>query len=173
MCEKFNDNVSVTIGARGAPGFVQGMEGEVLSWRQGSCFHWEFGCSWGCWPWRPWFSRAVKALGVDARAMDTWAIRIERPVSSLAFRERGTRNQLWKVHHEPACAGLTWDYSSTPPIVNPAGPYCSPYESILESGKTPGAVLGMEDFVGQTEVESAWPEGYGRMTATDARSLRK
>ncbi|MBX9680757.1 MAG: hypothetical protein K2X38_18530 [Gemmataceae bacterium] len=40
-------------------------------------------------------------------------------------------------------------------------------------GKTPDAVLGKGDFVGQVEIQSAWPEGYGRMTAVDARKLRK
>ena len=35
------------------------------------------------------------------------------------------------------------------------------------------AVLGDEDFVGQAEVESAWPEGYDRMTAVDAGSVKK
>ena len=35
------------------------------------------------------------------------------------------------------------------------------------------AVLGDAEFVGQAEVESRWPEGYGSMTVLDARKLRK
>lgn len=35
------------------------------------------------------------------------------------------------------------------------------------------AVLGDDDFVGQVEVESQWPEGYGRMTALDAGKVKK
>ncbi len=35
------------------------------------------------------------------------------------------------------------------------------------------AVMGEEDFVGQAEVESAWPEGYDRMTAVEAGSAGK
>jgi len=35
------------------------------------------------------------------------------------------------------------------------------------------AVPGEDDFVGQAEVESAWPEGYDRMTAVDAGAVRK
>lgn len=34
------------------------------------------------------------------------------------------------------------------------------------------AVLGEDDFVGQAEVESAWPEGYDRMTAVDAVAVK-
>jgi hypothetical protein len=33
--------------------------------------------------------------------------------------------------------------------------------------------LGEGDFVGQAEVESRWPEGYGSMTVLDARRLRR
>jgi hypothetical protein len=40
-------------------------------------------------------------------------------------------------------------------------------------GQEPGAVLGKEDFVGQAQIESAWPSGYGRMTVLDSQSLRK
>ncbi|MBY0230339.1 MAG: hypothetical protein K2W96_13730, partial [Gemmataceae bacterium] len=32
---------------------------------------------------------------------------------------------------------------------------------------------GEEEFVGQVEAKSAWPEGYGRMTAVDAARMRK
>ena len=35
------------------------------------------------------------------------------------------------------------------------------------------AVLDVEDFVGQAEVESGWPEGYGRMTSLDAGKVKK
>jgi hypothetical protein len=35
------------------------------------------------------------------------------------------------------------------------------------------AVLGADDYVGQAEVESGWPEGYGQMTAVDAAKVRK
>jgi hypothetical protein len=35
------------------------------------------------------------------------------------------------------------------------------------------AVLGEDDFVGQVELESTWPEGYGQMTAVDAGKVRK
>jgi hypothetical protein len=35
------------------------------------------------------------------------------------------------------------------------------------------AVLGPEDFVGQGEVESGWPEGYGPMTVLEAGRVRK
>ena len=35
------------------------------------------------------------------------------------------------------------------------------------------AELGNADFVGQAEVESRWPEGYGRMTALDARKVKR
>jgi hypothetical protein len=40
-------------------------------------------------------------------------------------------------------------------------------------GKVPNAELGKEDFVGQTEIQSAWPAGYGQMTVVDARLLGK
>jgi hypothetical protein len=35
------------------------------------------------------------------------------------------------------------------------------------------AVLGNDDFVGQAEVESQWPEGYGQMTTVDAGKVKK
>ncbi len=35
------------------------------------------------------------------------------------------------------------------------------------------AVLGASDYAGQAEVQSAWPEGYGRMTVLDAGRVRK
>jgi hypothetical protein len=35
------------------------------------------------------------------------------------------------------------------------------------------AVLGPDDYVGQAEVESSWPEGYGKMTEVDAAKVRK
>ncbi len=35
------------------------------------------------------------------------------------------------------------------------------------------AVLCPNDYVGQTEVESSWPEGYGKMTEVDAAKVRK
>jgi hypothetical protein len=35
------------------------------------------------------------------------------------------------------------------------------------------AVLGEEALVGQVEVESAWPEGYGRMTSLEAEKVKK
>jgi mono/diheme cytochrome c family protein len=35
------------------------------------------------------------------------------------------------------------------------------------------ATLGTADYVGQAEVESAWPEGYGKMTVLDAGKVRK
>lgn len=35
------------------------------------------------------------------------------------------------------------------------------------------AVLGPEDLVGAVEVESAWPEGYGRMTAVEAGKVKR
>jgi hypothetical protein len=37
----------------------------------------------------------------------------------------------------------------------------------------PKAVLGPDDYVGQVEIESAWPEGYGKMTEVDAAKVRK
>ncbi len=35
------------------------------------------------------------------------------------------------------------------------------------------ALLGQNDYVGQAEVESSWPEGYGKMTEVDAANVRK
>jgi hypothetical protein len=35
------------------------------------------------------------------------------------------------------------------------------------------AAVGENDYVGQAEIESNWPEGYGRMTVVDASNLRK
>jgi hypothetical protein len=35
------------------------------------------------------------------------------------------------------------------------------------------AVLGPDDYAGQAEVESSWPEGYGKMTEVDAGKIRK
>jgi hypothetical protein len=35
------------------------------------------------------------------------------------------------------------------------------------------ATLGEADFVGQAEVESGWPEGYGKMTVLEASRVRK
>jgi hypothetical protein len=35
------------------------------------------------------------------------------------------------------------------------------------------AKLGADDYVGRAEVESSWPEGYGRMTEIDAGKVRK
>jgi hypothetical protein len=35
------------------------------------------------------------------------------------------------------------------------------------------AVLGPDDYAGQVEVESSWPEGYGKMTEVDAAKVRK
>ena len=35
------------------------------------------------------------------------------------------------------------------------------------------AKLGPDDYVGQAEVESGWPEGYGKMTEVDAGKVRK
>jgi hypothetical protein len=35
------------------------------------------------------------------------------------------------------------------------------------------ALLGDAEFVGQAEIESRWPEGYGNMTVLDARKLRR
>jgi hypothetical protein len=35
------------------------------------------------------------------------------------------------------------------------------------------AALGKDDFAGQVEVRSAWPEGYGKMTVVDAAKVRK
>jgi hypothetical protein len=35
------------------------------------------------------------------------------------------------------------------------------------------AMLGDDDYAGQVEVESAWPEGFGRMTTVDAAKVRK
>ncbi len=35
------------------------------------------------------------------------------------------------------------------------------------------AVLGDEDYAGQVEIESAWPEGYGQMTPVDGGKVRK
>jgi hypothetical protein len=35
------------------------------------------------------------------------------------------------------------------------------------------ADLGEDDYAGQVEVESGWPEGYGQMTAVDAAKVRK
>jgi hypothetical protein len=35
------------------------------------------------------------------------------------------------------------------------------------------AVLGPDDYVGNAEVESSWPEGYGKMTEVDADKIRK
>jgi hypothetical protein len=35
------------------------------------------------------------------------------------------------------------------------------------------AVLGPDDYAGQTELESSWPEGYGKMTEVDAAKVRK
>jgi hypothetical protein len=40
-------------------------------------------------------------------------------------------------------------------------------------GKDWAAGLGADDFAGQAEVTSAWPEGYGRMTAVDAAKVKK
>jgi hypothetical protein len=33
--------------------------------------------------------------------------------------------------------------------------------------------MGDEDFVGQAEIESSWPTGYGRMTNVDAGTVRR
>jgi hypothetical protein len=38
--------------------------------------------------------------------------------------------------------------------------------------KAPIGILGPKDFVGQCEVISAWPDGYGRMTVVDAAAFR-
>ena len=35
------------------------------------------------------------------------------------------------------------------------------------------AVLGSDDYVGRIQVESSWPEGYGKMTEVDASKVRK
>ncbi len=35
------------------------------------------------------------------------------------------------------------------------------------------AQLGPDDYVGQAEVQSGWPEGYGKMTEIDAANVRK
>jgi hypothetical protein len=35
------------------------------------------------------------------------------------------------------------------------------------------AALGPDEYVGQAEVESAWPEGYGKMTELDAGKVRR
>ncbi len=40
-------------------------------------------------------------------------------------------------------------------------------------GKDWRAELGPEEFAGQVEVESRWPEGYGKMTVVDAARVRK
>jgi hypothetical protein len=40
-------------------------------------------------------------------------------------------------------------------------------------GKDWRAVLDEGDYVGQLEVESGWPEGYGQMTALDAAKIRQ
>ena len=34
------------------------------------------------------------------------------------------------------------------------------------------AVLGPDDYAGQVEAESSWPEGYGKMTEVDAGKIR-
>ena len=38
--------------------------------------------------------------------------------------------------------------------------------------KNPTAVLGVEDFVGETVIDSRWPNGYGSMTVVDFRVLK-
>lgn len=52
----------------------------------------------------------------------------------------------------------------------PAGKYL--VKVLVDTTKESGTVLTDRHIVGQTEVNSAWPEGYGRMTAVDARRVK-
>lgn len=65
-------------------------------------------------------------------------------------------------------------WKSDPPAL-PRGKYLVKVYVDLLGGteKTPGGALGPGDFVGEAEVESAWPTGYGRMTVVDGGAVRK
>ncbi len=97
----------------------------------------------------------------------------------IAIADRGVwgKGKLWQ-HNLALLAPRNSEYakqwSQAPASLLPGRYLLKVHVDVKERLKSEwDSTLGKAEFVGQTEIESKWPNGYGRMTAIDASQLRR
>jgi len=118
-----------------------------------------------------------RILQVDVHAWSTKEEGWEASPIATSDRGIGSKGRLWQhnltlLAAKGSARAQAWKANKA---ALPRGKYLVKVYVDLRGrlGKTPGAFLGNEDFVGEAEVESAWTVGYGQMTVLDAGKLRK
>jgi hypothetical protein len=120
---------------------------------------------------------ADKLLRVDLYAWDR--MKNDWQASPIATSDRGVwgEGKLWQHNlalMAPRGSELAKAWQGGKPAV-PRGKYLLKVYVDMKGRLADDwkATLGPDDFVGQAEVESAWPEGYSKMTEVDAGRVRK
>jgi hypothetical protein len=117
-----------------------------------------------------------KLLQVDLHAWDAKANAWEKDPIATSDRMVFGKGKLWQHTLTLLAApgserAKSWARrASLPPGKYLAKVYVDSGEKAKKDWK---AKLGAEDFAGQVEVQSRWPEGYGAMTAADGGRVRK
>jgi hypothetical protein len=115
----------------------------------------------------------VKVFAWDA-AKKTW----EAEPIATSDRAVWGQGKLWQhiltlLASRGSERAVTWNKAGKPSL--PRGRYLVKVY-VDESGRLAKdwqAVLSQDDYVGQLEIQSGWPEGYGQMTAADAIKVRR
>jgi hypothetical protein len=107
------------------------------------------------------------------KSMNSWEL------EPIAISDRGVwgKGKLWQ-HNLALLAPKNSDraklWSQTPASL-PAGRYLlKVHVDVKERLKSEwNSTLGDTEFVGETEIESKWPKGYGKMTVVEASQIRR
>ena len=118
-----------------------------------------------------------KLLQADVYAWDATAGRWEADPVATSDRVVWGKGRLWQ-HTLTLLAAPGSDrakaWAAGKPALPPGRYLVRVYvDASGKAAKDWTAVLGPDEYVGQVEVDARWREGYGAMTAADARKLRK